>query len=144
MKSQVLLPVWCNISGEAAGEIGDWSPLGLKGWTFSLPSLKSTFSQPFKDKCISDVVRIGSVIIFHLSKVWKAKFFMLCDVSGEAAGEIWNRSLLGVKAEAEKISHQSCEHHTPPNTTPKQRSRFNWRQLSNVSVSGNRRRHRPP
>ena len=25
-------------------------------------------------------MRIGSVIIFHLSKLWKAKFFVLCDV----------------------------------------------------------------
>ena len=28
--------------------------------------------------------------IFHLSKLWKAKFFILCDVSVEAAGAIWN------------------------------------------------------
>ena len=27
-----------------------------------------------------DVVRIGSIIIFHLRKQWKAKFFILCDV----------------------------------------------------------------
>ena len=31
MKSQVLHTVWWYISGEAAGEIGDWSPLGVKG-----------------------------------------------------------------------------------------------------------------
>ena len=31
MKSQVLHTVWCNISGEAAGEIWNWSPLGAKG-----------------------------------------------------------------------------------------------------------------
>ena len=32
-------------------------------------------------------------------KLWKAKFFILvwCNISGEAAGEIWNWSLLGVK-----------------------------------------------
>ena len=35
---------------------------------------KSTFSQHFKD---SEEVRIGSIIIFHLSK---AKFFIICDV----------------------------------------------------------------
>ena len=29
--------------------------------TLSLPSLKSTFSQPVKEKCVSDVVRIGSL-----------------------------------------------------------------------------------
>ena len=44
------------------------------------PSSKRTFSHPFKEKCISEVARIhGS--IFHLSKqLWKAKFFILCDV----------------------------------------------------------------
>ena len=31
MKSQVLHTVWCNISGEAAGEIWHWSLLGVKG-----------------------------------------------------------------------------------------------------------------
>ena len=39
--------------------------------TLSLPSSKSTFSQPFKEKCISEVVRIGSIIILHLIKLWK-------------------------------------------------------------------------
>ena len=31
MKSQVLHTVWCNISGEAAGEVWTWSLLGVKG-----------------------------------------------------------------------------------------------------------------
>ena len=31
MKSQVLHAVWCNISGEAAGEISTSSLLGVKG-----------------------------------------------------------------------------------------------------------------
>ena len=31
MKSQVLHTVWCNISGEATGEIWHWSLLGVKG-----------------------------------------------------------------------------------------------------------------
>ena len=40
---------------------------------------------------LSDVVRIGSIIIFHRSKPWKAKFFILWgNISGEAAGQIWN------------------------------------------------------
>ena len=44
--------------------------------TLSLPSSESIFSQLFKEKCICEVVRIGStcVTIFHLSKLWKAKF----------------------------------------------------------------------
>ena len=33
-----------------------------------------------KEKCMGEVVRIGSVIIFHPSNLWKAKFFILCDV----------------------------------------------------------------
>ena len=46
-----------------------------RGWR-----LKSAFSQPYKEKCISDVVRIGSTIIFYLNQLWKAKFSILCDV----------------------------------------------------------------
>ena len=41
--------------------------------TFSSPSSKSAFSQ-------REVVRIYRVIICHLTKLWKAKFFILCDV----------------------------------------------------------------
>ena len=33
-----------------------------------------------KEKCIGEVMRIGSIIIFHLSKLWKAKFLILFDV----------------------------------------------------------------
>ena len=36
-------------------------------------------TETVKKKCIGEVVRIGSIIIFHLSKLWKAKFFILCD-----------------------------------------------------------------
>ena len=31
MKSQILLTVWCNISGGAGGEIWHWSLSGVKG-----------------------------------------------------------------------------------------------------------------
>ena len=47
--------------------------------TLSLPSSRSTFSQPFQEKCISEVVRIGVIIICHLSKLWKNKFSILYD-----------------------------------------------------------------
>ena len=33
-----------------------------------------------KEKCMSEVVRIVRLIIFHLRKLWKAKFFILCHV----------------------------------------------------------------
>ena len=45
--------------------------------SLSLPSSKSTFSQPLKNKLTSEVVRIGSIIIFHPRKLRKAKFFIV-------------------------------------------------------------------
>ena len=43
MKSQVLLTVWCNISGGAGGEIWHWSLSGVKG----LSSLEFDWAQIF-------------------------------------------------------------------------------------------------
>ena len=49
---------------------------------------------------MGEVVRIGSVIIF----VWvsyekpNSSYAVWCYISGEAAGEIWDWSLLGVPA----------------------------------------------
>ena len=49
--------------------------------TLSLPSSKLVHSlNLLKEKCISEVVRIGSIIIFYLSKLEKAKFSIQCDV----------------------------------------------------------------
>ena len=70
----------------------------IRNLTFSFPSSKSIFSQRIKETCMSEVVRIGSVVIFHsLSKLGQAKFSILwCNIPGEAAGETWKWSLLGV------------------------------------------------
>ena len=71
----------------------DWRPTLMPDAKLTRPlqSSKSTFSQPFKEKHIGEVVRIGSAIIFHLSKRWKAKFFILCDViSLQEAQETWS------------------------------------------------------
>ena len=38
------------------------------------------FSITIWKKYLSEVMRISSTIIFHLSKLWKAKFFILCEV----------------------------------------------------------------
>ena len=47
-------------------------------FTLSLPSSKSTFYKPFRrNMSIGAPVRIGSIIIFNLSKLWKATFFIL-------------------------------------------------------------------
>ena len=64
--------------------------------TLSLPSSTRTFSEPFKEQCIREVVRSGSIIILHPSKAMKSHT-MWCNITSEAAGEIWNWSLLGVK-----------------------------------------------
>ena len=42
MKSQILLTVWCNISGEAAGEIWHWSLSGVKGLKHTLLFFRRT------------------------------------------------------------------------------------------------------
>ena len=52
-----------------------------KGWkqitllAFSLPSSKSTFSKHW-EQCINEAVGICSIVIFHLNKIRKAKFFI--------------------------------------------------------------------
>ena len=48
--------------------------------TLSLLSSKVHSPNLLKRKCISKAVRICIKIIFHLSKLWKAKFSLLCDV----------------------------------------------------------------
>ena len=39
-----------------------------------------TFSEIFKEKCIARWWELVSIIIFHPSKLWKAKFFILCNL----------------------------------------------------------------
>ena len=51
-------------------------------YTFT-PRLKKHI---FPRKCITEVVRIGSMIIIHLSMLWKAKFFITVIFTVEAAG----------------------------------------------------------
>ena len=46
----------------------------------SLPSPQKYIITTFKEKYTREAGRIGSIIIFHLSKLWKAKFFILYDV----------------------------------------------------------------
>ena len=62
-------------NGEGASQIIDVDTLYQNNGNSA-----STFSQTFKGKCIWVVERIGSIIIFYLSKLWKAKFFILCDL----------------------------------------------------------------
>ena len=50
-------------------------------FNYFTPKLKKYILPTFLKRNVwSEVVRSGSKIIFHLSKLWKAKFFILCDV----------------------------------------------------------------
>ena len=53
--------------------VSELEPLTPKFKKYNLPT-------SFEEQCILEVLRIGSIIIFHLSKLWIAKFFIFCDV----------------------------------------------------------------
>ena len=97
MKSQVLLTVWCNISGEAAGEIWSWSFLGVKGLTFR-NSKKANWRHREFNTFFNDPVSICSpgmkqllprswwlrmmplqVILLHIE--WSSSWYFLCKKS---------------------------------------------------------------
>ena len=61
------------------------------------PSSKSTFSQPFKEKHIGEVERIVWSSLIWVSYVNQVLHTVWCNISDEAAGEIWNWSLLEAK-----------------------------------------------
>ena len=69
-----------------------WKPIQSHQLNPLRVSSKSRFSQPFKETCMSEVVRIESIIIFHLSKLWRAKFFILCGVIWSDVRRRWNRT----------------------------------------------------
>ena len=63
------IALWCQLTEVWSSKTGMWMRL-----TLSLPS--STFST----EMYKEVARIGSIVILYMSKLWKARFFMLCDV----------------------------------------------------------------
>ena len=67
----------------------------------------SAVSNLLKRKCMSEVARIGSVIIFHLRKLWKAKFSILCDVMFPWSCR-GNLTLITFKSEREIRSLNIC------------------------------------
>ena len=65
---------WMDAFSTTLMNVGIWTKHALNySLTLSLPSSNSTFSQPHKEKCICEEVRIGSTIIFHPSKPWKVQ-----------------------------------------------------------------------
>ena len=107
MVSNVLLPLawratfWRGKTGLDQVLLPDTCPLGHANSTseFDYCNDKTFNVFPPKFKIYILPVRIGSVFIFLLRKLWKANFFhtVWCNISGEVAGEIWSWSLLGVK-----------------------------------------------
>ena len=60
------------------GFIHTANPSNIKAFA---PKFKKYIAKPFNEKCtVCEVVRIGSIIIFHLSKLLESKFFILCNV----------------------------------------------------------------
>ena len=78
---------WSGISRPSPGLTARWVCGSISfsheqdfGYRFhSLPSSKSTFLQPLKDKCISELV---TMIIFYLSKLWPAYTVFLVRLLG--------------------------------------------------------------
>ena len=95
------------------------SPLSLYKWeslTLSLPRSKSsTFSQPSQIemyKWCNENLEVQSCFIW-VSLKRQVLHTVWCNISGEAAGEIWTWSLLGVKGlspgQTVPQLHRSCE-----------------------------------
>ena len=70
--------------------------------TLSLPSSKRTFSQPFKEKCMREVVRIGSTIIFHLSISYENSSSSYCVMSYFWRG--WRGNLKFITLGSERVN----------------------------------------
>ena len=73
-----------------------------------------------KEKCTSKVVRIGSTIIFRLSKLGKAKFFILCDTFflvrlQEKIAHCWEWRVVAVVLEKDMIEIGGVRMHNVDN-----------------------------
>ena len=75
---QLLMALFEFIGIKVNSQDSQTAVLGYQTQLFQFQVQK--LSWHFKEKHTSEEVRIDSIIIFHLSKLWKAKFFILCDV----------------------------------------------------------------
>ena len=89
----------------------------IKLHRISLPSSKRTLSQQ-----TYKLVRIVSVIIFHLSKLWKTKFFILC-------GGVFQVGLQG-KFEIDTLIVQTNEYGNTINRSREELKYLYWRHLA--------------
>ena len=87
-----------NNNKKTARSRSHWALLQGQAFQPFHSKLKNVHSPNLLKRKVSEVVRIGSITIFHLSKLWSQVLHTVwCNISGEAAGETWNWSLLGVK-----------------------------------------------
>ena len=71
MKSQVLHTVWCNISGDAVGEIWNWSFLGMKRLTSSTHTNLTILDRAGLARCpdVTEMIFPAKQNTIHLSSM---------------------------------------------------------------------------
>ena len=106
-----------NIYTKVGSNLGSavWTKKGTKGdkwWQGSVeltvssnfqvinPSSQYKFSWPFKNRCMSEVMRIDSSVSFYLSKLSNAKFSILYDIS---LVRDWKRKLKLITVGSERV-----------------------------------------
>ena len=73
MRISLINLTWLCCTDQSLGSWTQSNPFTPKFTKYNLPTV-------VKRRCVSQVGRIGSIIMFHLSKRWKVKFSILCDV----------------------------------------------------------------
>ena len=67
MENQVLHTVWCNISGEAAGDIWNWSLLGVEGLSlqnFPASGFVNVRRILYQNACIAKLKTTQTTLVF--------------------------------------------------------------------------------
>ena len=115
MKSQVLHTVWCYISTEAAGEVWNWSLLGVKGLIDATPGCLLKFDEdkgtPLEKRVLTLALRQSEVLfsntwqhichIRHSRMVTITAVFYECGSTHAAWSKLWKKwstSTLPVRA----------------------------------------------
>ena len=81
MKSQVLHTVWCNISGESAGEIWNWSLSGVKGLKYGRNQCRCQLTRVRSLVTNEQRLRATSELVRCESSVWYVKHASIAESS---------------------------------------------------------------
>ena len=127
MESQVLHTVWCNITGETAGEIWSWSLLGVKG-------LKSNvYSKISPDSCLTTDRYVSNRL---LEPMLESKCNAIWFYSNDSYEADICRRHVGVQLVALVAHSLSTPHPTPQGTRNKTHLIILRYLLSNVIFIG--------